>query len=779
MDKGDKDDPTSPNRNNLFENAAANLLGLSPFGLPYASHLAHLPGAFLMGQHPAFPVTSLFGGLGDGMLGHFPTSLAASTAAYNSLFSSASKGSPQQKSSPKSTSRSPASSSSSSAKTTITKATTTIATNTTSSCTNSISKKTFTTPVVAGTTGVSLLSGKVKKSPGRPPKGDSTSSSQISSKSNGSIVSSPSYSTNTASGLFSPPTKSALNISTKQQKKENGILDTDSHSDISSGSSSLSDDSSLANGDDKAKCDSKNMEATDLSTKQNSGPTIHIDGLKKKLIADQIRQRVQSKPMQNTTPSILHPMKRGRGRPPKSSSKDGVSIEDIHEYKKQQEELKKQFEANLKEQQMQLKMFKKAQQLKDMETSAKINQLLEAHASLGKSEADDLCEGQSVSHGMPKLKTKSLQASIEKLKAASKSASESKNTSPTHKSRLSSPTHRQKVTSPTGSQKSSPTHKLKLGSPTHNKHREEPMSPTMLSPNERSKLFAETLFNKIRMETEQDNSDENVLTRVRTESGQDHTQDELETSDSDGSNDDDSDDRTGESDACNMSLKRSADEMSEDTCDGSSVKRPRVQTDERELKVPLERGWKRSTTILAIGKRGFIGEVLYFSPCGKKMKTIPDVMRYIEKHVITNLGRENFSFNTRVNVGEFFEQRSEENGTVKLTQEEIAQRMALIESKRQKLRKLKEQRGKKKSEKQNKQIMLAKQMMEQKFKKKVEQQALEKKKQQEQLRLLKEQEKLQRQEQMRMDRELRAQQILEVCISNQKSSSPPLFVTYL
>ena len=72
------------------------------------------------------------------------------------------------------------------------------------------------------------------------------------------------------------------------------------------------------------------MEATDLSTKQNSGPTIHIDGLKKKLIADQIRQRVQSKPMQNTTPSILHPMKRGRGRPPKSSSKDGVSIEDIH-----------------------------------------------------------------------------------------------------------------------------------------------------------------------------------------------------------------------------------------------------------------------------------------------------------------------------------------------------------------------------------------------------------------------------------------------------------------
>jgi hypothetical protein len=36
-------------------------------------------------------------------------------------------------------------------------------------------------------------------------------------------------------------------------------------------------------------------------------------------------------------------------------------------------------------------------------------------------------------------------------------------------------------------------------------------------------------------------------------------------------------------------------------------------------------------------------------------------LQYIEKHVITNFGRENFSFNTRANVGEFFEHRSEEN----------------------------------------------------------------------------------------------------------------------
>ena len=49
--------------------------------------------------------------------------------------------------------------------------------------------------------------------------------------------------------------------------------------------------------------------------------------------------------------------------------------------------------------------------------------------------------------------------------------------------------------------------------------------------------------------------------------------------------------------------------------------------DETALQIPLDNGFRRTTTIHAIGKRGFIGEVLYYGPCGKKMKTIPDVMR--------------------------------------------------------------------------------------------------------------------------------------------------------
>ena len=50
--------------------------------------------------------------------------------------------------------------------------------------------------------------------------------------------------------------------------------------------------------------------------------------------------------------------------------------------------------------------------------------------------------------------------------------------------------------------------------------------------------------------------------------------------------------------------------------------------------------------------------------------------------------------------------------------------MALIESKRQKLMKIKQMKGSRRQEKQNKQIQLAKQMMEQKLKKRMEQQGV-------------------------------------------------------
>ena len=57
------------------------------------------------------------------------------------------------------------------------------------------------------------------------------------------------------------------------------------------------------------------------------------------------------------------------------------------------------------------------------------------------------------------------------------------------------------------------------------------------------------------------------------------------------------------------------------------VKRRHVVLDDEKIKIPLSKGWKRQTNIHSYGRRGIVGEVWYFAPCGRKMKTIPDVMR--------------------------------------------------------------------------------------------------------------------------------------------------------
>ena len=57
------------------------------------------------------------------------------------------------------------------------------------------------------------------------------------------------------------------------------------------------------------------------------------------------------------------------------------------------------------------------------------------------------------------------------------------------------------------------------------------------------------------------------------------------------------------------------------------IKRRKVVLDETHLQIPLNHGWKRQTHINNYGRRGIQGEVCYFAPCGRKMKTIPDVMR--------------------------------------------------------------------------------------------------------------------------------------------------------
>merc|ERR1719445_2499404 len=67
----------------------------------------------------------------------------------------------------------------------------------------------------------------------------------------------------------------------------------------------------------------------------------------------------------------------------------------------------------------------------------------------------------------------------------------------------------------------------------------------------------------------------------------------------------------------------------------------------------MDNGWRRETTIREYTKSGIRGEVVYVAPCGKKFKQYPDIIRYLEKRGITNIKRENFSFSTKLIVGDF------------------------------------------------------------------------------------------------------------------------------
>lgn len=67
----------------------------------------------------------------------------------------------------------------------------------------------------------------------------------------------------------------------------------------------------------------------------------------------------------------------------------------------------------------------------------------------------------------------------------------------------------------------------------------------------------------------------------------------------------------------------------DDNAEGTpSAKRRKLKPSERDLQMPLERGWKRETVIKGLGKTGVIkGDVSYYSPCGKTFRSSPDLVK--------------------------------------------------------------------------------------------------------------------------------------------------------
>ncbi|XP_050447878.1 bromodomain adjacent to zinc finger domain protein 2B-like isoform X9 [Cataglyphis hispanica] len=186
----------------------------------------------------------------------------------------------------------------------------------------------------------------------------------------------------------------------------------------------------------------------------------------------------------------------------------------------------------------------------------------------------------------------------------------------------------------------------------------------------------------------------------------------------------------------------------DDNAEGTpSAKRRKLRPSERDLQMPLERGWKRETVIKGLGKTGVIkGDVSYYSPCGKTFRSSPDLVKFLEHQNPAELTTANFSFSSRPLVGEFLQPTMglAEAEFVRLGAQEVARRLEELKvasSFRD---------GRTNNQYERDKLAYAKKV--------AKEEALRHK---EQIRLIKEQEKTERQEAVRREREIRTQQLLE------------------
>ncbi|KAK3859096.1 hypothetical protein Pcinc_023641 [Petrolisthes cinctipes] len=89
------------------------------------------------------------------------------------------------------------------------------------------------------------------------------------------------------------------------------------------------------------------------------------------------------------------------------------------------------------------------------------------------------------------------------------------------------------------------------------------------------------------------------------------------------------------------------------------IKKRKMITDEVSLRVPLMYGWRRETTMRTITQSGVRGEVVYYAPCGKAFRQYPDIMRYLEKNGISEVTRDNFSFSSKIPIGDYLDAGSQ------------------------------------------------------------------------------------------------------------------------
>jgi len=102
--------------------------------------------------------------------------------------------------------------------------------------------------------------------------------------------------------------------------------------------------------------------------------------------------------------------------------------------------------------------------------------------------------------------------------------------------------------------------------------------------------------------------------------------------------------------------------ISAQSCDGKSVNGALSavscsrRTVEAELvRLPLTKGWRRQTCVRSLSSSGIRGDVLYYSPCGRKFASVAEISRYLKKkNEDTKLLVDYFTFSSKIVVGEFF-----------------------------------------------------------------------------------------------------------------------------
>uniref|UniRef100_A0A672JHP0 Bromodomain adjacent to zinc finger domain, 2A n=1 Tax=Salarias fasciatus TaxID=181472 RepID=A0A672JHP0_SALFA len=124
------------------------------------------------------------------------------------------------------------------------------------------------------------------------------------------------------------------------------------------------------------------------------------------------------------------------------------------------------------------------------------------------------------------------------------------------------------------------------------------------------------------------------------------------------------------------------DENDDDSSTAGESNRRRVATEE-QVQFPLLHGWRREIRVKKLENR-MKGETWYYTPCGRRMKQFPEIVKYLKRHTDSIVSREHFSFSPRMPVGDFFEERETSEGVkwVLLANEEVPSMIMAITGRR-------------------------------------------------------------------------------------------------